>query len=347
MAAVLVPQGDVLMRWLGVGGGVLVSVLLLGCVEDNPSLNPTITVSAVPVPEAAVAIVNESTVKVRWKPSPSQDLPAFRSYYLVLVEMATQNIVRRIEVSERKPSYELVLGGLKRGVLYGLDIWVRFRDNTLSSAPRTVLFAPAVQYTEVLGQPIRLYEQDAPPQLPNGLNFNQSGQPALLPRRAAAQWDICFEIVDGQARLGCVKSSMAYVGDSAEYAQGRKPLLRGMGRRTLVGSNLVQDVSALDEVWVSSTLDTVAGRLDTVMLQIPEQLPSGKGVAFFLMRADTTWAKVLIKPGPDGRLIQGTAPQRYVELAISYQTEKAVPSALTGSRRFVQPISRQQPTKRE
>lgn len=297
--------------------GVPIAVLLMGCVEENPALSPTNTVSASPVPEAAVAIVNESTVKVRWKPSPSEQLPAFKEYYLVLVEMATQRVVRRISVTERQPEYILLLGGLRRGTLYGLDIWVRFRDNTLSTAPRTLLFSPAVQYTEIAGQPIRLYEQDAPPEYPNGLNLNMGGMPAVLTRAFAAQWDICFEIVDGQARIGSPIASQVY---------------GGQRKQTLVGNRVVTDVAALDEVWVSSPLDSAAGDLGPLMLDVPEQLPSNKGIAFFLMRVDTTWAKVLIKPGPDGRLVQGTAPQRYVELAISYQPEKAIPSALPGRR---------------
>ncbi|MDW8225310.1 MAG: hypothetical protein RMK93_04710 [Bacteroidota bacterium] len=302
------------MRWFGVVGFVLGGVLA-GCVEENPALNPTNTVSASPVPEAAVAIVNESTVKVRWKPSPSEHLPAFKEYFLVLVEMGTQQIVRRIAVTERRSSYEQVLGGLKRGVLYGLDIWVRFKDNTLSTVPRTLLFAPAVQFTDIAGEPIRLYEQGAPSERPNGLNFNRAGLPALLTRSFAAEWDICFEIVDGKARIGSPRGSLFWWYPNP--------------RRTLVGSNIVPDVVALDEVWVSAPLDTAAGRLDTVMLEVPERLPSGKGLAFFVLRSvDTTWAKVLIKPGPDGRLVQGTAPERYVELAVSYQPEKAVPSAL-------------------
>ncbi len=306
-------------RAVGLVSMVLATVLM-GCVEENPALSPTTTVSASPVPEAAVALVNETTVKVRWKPSPSEQLPAFKEYYLVLVEMATQRVVRRLSVAERRPEYLIELSGLKQGTLYGLDIWVRFKDNTLSTAPRTLLFAPAVTYTEIAGQPIRLYEQDAQGQ-PNGLNFSLGGMPALLTQAFAAQWDLCFEIVDGQASIGSPRGSRAYVGDG-------KPLRPGTGRRTLVGSTVIRDVSSLEDVWVSAPLDSSAGKLDTVMLPIPERLPSGKGLAFFLMRVDTTWAKVFIKPGPDGRLVQGEAPQRYVELHLSYQPAKAIPSAL-------------------
>lgn len=310
------------MRWWGLVGLLSVGILV-GCVEENPALSPTSTVSPTSVPEAGVAIVNENTVRVRWKPSPSEASAAFRDYYLVLVEMGTQRVVRRISVAERQPEYELTLGGLKQGTLYGLDIWVRFKDNTLSPAPRTLLFAPALRYDSLLGRPIRLYEQDAPAELPNGLNFYQAGFPALLSRTLAAQWDICFEIVDGQARIGSPKGSRYWVD-----AAGGKPLTPATARRTWVGSTVIRDVNALEEVYVSAPLDTAAGRLDTVMLELPESLPSGKGLAFFVMRTDTTWAKVLVKPGPDGRLVQGTAPQRYVELAISYQPAKAIASAL-------------------
>lgn len=299
---------------------IALATVLVGCVEENPTLSPTTTVAPSPVPEAAVALVNETTVKVRWKPSPSEQLPAFQEYYLVLVEMATQRVVRRLAISERRPEYIIELSGLRQGTLYGLDIWIRFKDNTLSTAPRTLLFAPAIPYTAIAGQPIRLYEQDAQAQ-PNGLNFSMGGMPALLTQAFAAQWDLCFEIVDGQAYIGSPRGSRAYVGEG-------KPLQPGTGRRTLVGSTVITDVDSLEDVWVSAPLDTSAGRLDTVMLPIPERLASGKGLAFFLMRVDTTWAKIFIKPGSDGRLIQGEAPQRYVELHLSYQPAKAIPSAL-------------------
>jgi hypothetical protein len=315
-------------------------LFLMGCVEENPALSPTQTVSPSPVPEAAVAIVNESTVRVRWKPSPSEQSAAFRDYFLVLTQMGTQSVIRRLSITGGQPEYSIELGGLRQGVLYALDIWVRFKDNTLSPLPRTLLFAPSVQYNDLNGQPIRLYEQDAPATQPNGLNFSQAGSLALLSRSFAPQWDICFEIVDGQARLGSPRDSRFWLGDSAEYAQGQKPLWAGNARRTLVGSTIVYDVSALDEVYVSASLDTAAGRLEPQMVTIPERLPSGKGLAFFVMRIDTTWAKVVVKPGPDGRLVQGEAPNRYVELAIAYQPEKAIASALP-SRQTTAPARRQ------
>ncbi len=306
------------MRWFSTLCGLSVAAVLVGCVEENPALTPSTTVSPSPVPEAAVAIVDQNTVKVRWKPSPSENTPGFKEYLLVLTEMGTQSVVRRITVSERQPEYVVSLGGLRPGVLYGLDIWVRFVDNSLSPVPKTLLFAPAFPYTELNGEPIRLYEQTADPSLPNGLNFNLGGLPAVLTRASVPQWDICFEIVDGTARIGPAADGRFW-----KDAWGNRPAA------ALLGSTVIRDVSALDEVWVTSLLDTVAGQLQPSMIEVPEQLPSGKGLVFFVWRAtDTTWAKVLIKPGPDGRLVQGSAPNRYVELAFSYQREKAVASAL-------------------
>lgn len=306
------------MRWV-CGLSIVAAVILLGCVEENPALTPSTTVSPAPVPEAAVAIVNETTVKVRWKPSPSESSPAFKEYFLVLTDIGAQTVVRRFSITQRQPEYLLTLSRLQPGVLYGLDIWVRFADNSLSSVPRTLLFAAAPQYTEIGGQPIRLYEQTADPTLPNGLNFNTGGLPALLDRTAVRQWDICFEIVDDTARIGPAADGRFWKG---AWGEERPATVR-------LGSNTIPNVSALDEVWVSSLLDTVAGPLRPVMLEVPQQLPSGKGLVFFVWRvADATWAKVLIKPGPDGRLIQGSAPNRYVELAFSYQKASGVASAL-------------------
>ncbi|GBD07577.1 hypothetical protein HRbin21_01407 [bacterium HR21] len=312
------------MRWV-CGLCAVAALILLGCVEENPALTPSTTVSPSPVPEAAVAIVNETTVKVRWKPSPSENSPAFKEYYLVLTEIGAQTVVRRLSVTQRQPEYLLTLGGLRPGVLYGLDIWVRFADNSLSPVPRTLLFAAAPQYTELAGQPIRLYEQAADPSLPNGLNFNIGGLPAVLDRNAVQQWDICFEIVGDTARIGPAADGRFW---KSAWGEGRPAT-------ALLGSNTIPDVTALDEVWVTSLLDTVAGLLRPVMLEVPQQLPSGKGLVFFVWRAtDATWAKVLIKPGPDGRLIQGSAPNRYVELAFSYQKESGVASALPSRRAY-------------
>ena len=308
-------------------------LLLGGCTDENPALSPAETVAPQPVPWAGVAVVDENTVVVRWRPSPSESSQGFHSYYLVLQNMSRQVVVQRLEITERRPLYELRFPQLNTGELYALDIWVRFKDNVLSPAPRTVVFSPSMRYYEIAGEPIRLYEQDAGEGLPKGFIFNRGGAPAVLPAANPGMielWDLNFEIVDGQGYLGSTAATSVYAeDDSATAAQQNKAWRQRLQRSALVGERVVQDVESLETLFLEAGLDTVGGRLEHRMVPIPERLPSGKGLVLIAWSArDSTWAKVFVKPGPEGELIRGTAPNRYVELEIALQPSKMVPYAL-------------------
>jgi hypothetical protein len=317
-------------------GALLTGAMLLllgGCTDENPALSPAETVAPQPVPWAGVAVVDENTVVVRWRPSPSEGSQGFRSYYLVLQNMSRQAVVQRLEVTERRPLYELRFPRLNTGELYSLDIWVRFKDNVLSPAPRTLVFSPSVRYREIAGEPIRLYEQDAGAGLPKGFAFNRGGAPAVLPAASPGMielWDLNFEIVDGVGYLGSTAATAVYAeDDSATAAQRNKAWRQRLQRAARVGENVLLDVESLETLFLEAGLDTVGGRLERRMVRIPDRLPSGKGLVLIAWSArDSTWAKVFVKPGPGGELIQGTAPNRYVELEFAYQPSKMVPYAL-------------------
>jgi hypothetical protein len=256
-------------------------LLLGGCTDENPALSPAETVAPQPVPWAGVAVVDENTVVVRWRPSPSEGSQGFRSYYLVLQNMSRQAVVQRLEVTERRPLYELRFPRLNTGELYSLDIWVRFKDNVLSPAPRTLVFSPSVRYREIAGEPIRLYEQDAGAGLPKGFAFNRGGAPAVLPAANPGMvelWDLNFEIVDGVGYLGSTAATAVYAeDDSATAAQRNKAWRQRLQRAAQVGENVLLDVESLETLFLEAGLDTVGGRLERRMVRIPDRLPSGKG----------------------------------------------------------------------
>jgi len=60
-----------------------------------------------------------------------------------------------------------------------------------------------------------------------------------------------------------------------------------------------------------------------------------RGFVIVLRTQDGNWAKVFVKADAQGNILRGTAPNRYVELEISYQKTPNVPYALPAPPREV------------
>jgi hypothetical protein len=54
---------------------------------------------------------------------------------------------------------------------------------------------------------------------------------------------------------------------------------------------------------------------------------AGRQIAFVVKTESGNFAKVMIKKNIDGRLIRGTAPNRFIEVEVSYQEAVNIPYA--------------------
>jgi hypothetical protein len=103
-------------------------------------------------------------------------------------------------------------------------------------------------------------------------------------------------------------------------------------------SNAGYSVATLDDLYLRRSLDTYisgggANAGNILAFNLPATSTDGKGVAF-LMRVGnngvgtgTHYARVLVRADATGRLLRGTAPNRYAEVEISYQPVAGVPYA--------------------
>ena len=97
-----------------------------------------------------------------------------------------------------------------------------------------------------------------------------------------------------------------------------------MARVTLLGK-VWPNVSSLDEVYES--VDLTSGTLEEALYNFNAQDAAGAPFAFVVKTENGNFAKVLVK-ATGGSLLQGTAPDRYVDLEISYQSGVDVPYAV-------------------
>ena len=99
-------------------------------------------------------------------------------------------------------------------------------------------------------------------------------------------------------------------------------------------SDTFYPVVSLADNYFSPTLESViTGTGNLAKFRLPATSTTGKGFTFFMrlgndgIGSGRHYARVLVKADEAGRLLRGTAPNRYVELEISYQMIAGLPFA--------------------
>jgi hypothetical protein len=310
--------------------GALVAMMALGVVgcNENPVDDPG-TVTNVSNLEANA--LSSTSVGLRWSASSTAGATYMVSY-------------RKVGASDTASSASAGAGITVSGntaVVTGLTagaytFYVHTQSGTTMSTGASITWAPATRYQNDAASPattLRMYEfastsgsgliLDPAKGGPRNASVAQSsGDPAGSIALAI------FTNTPTPAGTFDIGPAYAFVGfrnadkfDSSAYI-----------------SNSGYSVNSLDELYLKQSLDTyinsgIADPGNVKAFNLPATSTDGKGVAF-LMRVGHTgvgtgmhYARILVKADASGKLLRGTAPNRYVEVEISYQSVAGIPYA--------------------
>ncbi len=298
------------MRKIGWLGSLLLAFGLLGCEESTTPEQP----APQPPSNLQALSVNDSTVRLRWSPSPSESNPNFGFYRLRVYEDAVGRLVGVVRLGTQTP---VDITGLRSGTVYRFELYAVWRDTTQSpsesATAAVVRWAPATRYTTLPdGSPIRLYETAST--LPSGLDLEgPDGQPRTLRVAQGNEWDLCLDTRGESWDIGSPRLSTYNIANP---------------RRTLIDTLRLRQARYLQVDSLNQIFETEAFGATSMAEALRNFNNLRRGFLIVLRTQDGNWAKVFVKADAQGNILRGTSPNRYVELEISYQKTANVPYAL-------------------
>lgn len=294
---------------------VFLAIIAVGCnTNDNP-VTPTTTAPVAPTGLQATAL-NDSTIRLKWTASTSTGESDFGGYLLSYqITSGAQNVkLSAVTTTD--------VTGLKAGTQYTFTLKSRRSNDTLSATSVSVTWSPSYRFADV----IKLYETASA--FGSGLDIYDATAktPQLLKIANGTLWDICLDTRNESWDIGSPTAS-SYVDAQGKFTSGAQT---GQLARTTVVYKVIDSVSSLDDIFGSQSLDKLGNPKEA--LAHFGDLPSigqNKTKSFVLVvkTADGNFAKVLVKATSGGTILQGTAPNRYVEVQVAYQTGAGVPYA--------------------
>ncbi len=279
-------------------------VVLPACESET---TPTDPVETKPVAPTALMATSLDADKIALKWTIADDTA--RKGYVITVKNMTTNQSNDMTVAD-EASTNMSISGLTEGVVYSFT--VRAINVTVESDPSpTIMWSPAKRFVTNL----KLYETES--EQGSGIQLPST---AGLTVAAGDKWDICLDTRDESFDIGSPTVSSYTDSTGTKFIKGGLP-----ARVTLLGK-VWGNVASLDEVYES--VDLTSETLEESLYNFNAQNTAGAPFAFVVKTESGNFAKVLVK-AVGGKLLQGTAPDRFVELEVSYQSGADVPYAVT------------------
>lgn len=305
---------------------VVSSALFIGC-EDSGTDTPVAFVPAPPSSPMALSLT-ETSIRLKWTASPSETNSAFVGYRITATSGA--QTFNPINVPKGQTIVDIV--GLDEGKKYTFTIQAYTAD-TVSSAI-SIEWAGARRFRN-----IRAFETASA----NGSGIRLSDG-ANLTIANGTQWDLCLDTrpVGGQDdwAFGSPQAS-TYTDDQGRFIRGAQAgqlakatvLFSDSTAQAVTPYTVVAD--SLEAVFESAALGS--GK-KVYQIMVEKLQIANRSLICYVRTQEGNFAKVLLK-AVGGSILQGTAPNRYVEVDYSYQTAVNVPYALvTGAVPSAPPI---------
>lgn len=283
-----------LIRFFATSFVALALVILVAC---DPVTPVTVTVPNA-VDSLKATSINAATVRLKWNASSTTNINGYRVTILNTVSGATIGTVNVAGTT-------IDVNGLTAGTVYLFRVQTRTAD-TVSTA-REIRWSPAVRVTTMQGGAIRIYETASG--FGSGLAI-QGGTALNLTVARGADWDFGIETRSTDTlRIGSPGSL------------GYSSIVRAATADTRTGDQLYLNVDSLSQVFDTQVQMGSAGSFAIPLRTIT------KGLVLAIQTRAGNFAKIFVKSA-NNSLLQGTAPNRYVEVEVSYQPVANVPYAI-------------------
>lgn len=266
---------------------------------DGTSTTPITGGKTVPnaVDSLQATSINSTTVRIRWAAPSTTGLSGYR------VTVLTGGTQFGQPVLTTGVGTIADISGLTAGTVYTFRVQARTSDTV--SAVREIMWSPAVRLITMQGAAIRIYETAS--SFGSGLKF-QGGTALNLTVARGNEWDIG---IDTRANDGSFK-----IGSPAQLSYN----FTG-ARNTPLADNVYSNVDDLNQVFDTQLKIGTPG----VFTVTPT---TRRGFVFGARTIEGNHAKIFVKANASGVILQGTAPERYIEVEVSYQPVINVPYAI-------------------
>lgn len=266
-------------------------------------------------PDAIVLLqatsIDATTVGLRITSSPSETNALFDGYYLKITPGTFP--VEKIPVSS-KNLYSVT--GLSEGTEYTFSVYAKYTSGEVSPDV-SVKWSPATRYSSE----IKVYEFTS--SLGSGLNLHDyEGTPKTLTIGFASKWDICLDTREGVYVIGSPKASNYTDNDYKFTANGQYA-------RDLDVYKVFEGYDNLNEVFDTKAINEYSNPTQNVYDFTSRTTGFVMAVKTYPVTGSSYYAKVLVESN-NGKILQGTAPNRYVQLKVSYQKVASIPYAVFG-----------------
>lgn len=284
----------------------------LNSCEDTTSTE-TVVVEKLAAPTNLMATSNDSTsVIIKWTASADESNANFKGY-----EIMADGVEKSTSTTGIKNPFTIT--GLSAGE-HTFTVRALSADTTKKghSVIATIKWAPAWRFTTNINNvPIRVSETAST--LGSGLNiFDTDGSaPKQLKVASIDQWTLGLETkTEGKINFGPAASLTEY----ASHMTGKTM------KNVQISAPIV--AASLNDVFDSQALSTKTFSPALVDLNSINAATSVVFVIKETIGSNVRYAKVLVKKATAG-FLQGTSPERYLEMEVSYQNQLDLPYAKT------------------
>ncbi len=246
---------------------------------------------------------NESSVALAW------DKVEGASKYLVKYGDQEKEISATTE-----PQMATKITGLDEGTVYEFSVHTISADNNAGPAAK-VSWAPAYRFESLDGtNTIKLYE--AASSFGSGIDLynDTDASPKILTVAESDNWNLGLYAKNNEVKFGSASKISFNWGGATPIA-------------SLISNVIALENVTLDDLYGSQAMDSQVTYTEE-LFDLTDATLQGKNILFFVKVPNGdkfNYAKVLVNG--KGGFLKGTAPNRYVEVTISYQKAVNVPYA--------------------
>jgi hypothetical protein len=249
---------------------------------------------------------NNTSVIVKWTPSTDSKVVKHKVY------VYQGSGAKGAYSTSTKTEDRLTITGLTEGVVYTFIVKAVNASGVESAEDVSVDWSPASRFYETMSTKIYEFDSD----FGSGLDLFDATAGGPVNRKATekSKWNIGIDTRNG--KLLFQSGSEITVGS-------------GSAQETHISIDYFDNTTTLDNVFDSKAF--TSGTFAARSIELLESEFQGEGVVFIVRtiepgQTEYNYAKVLIKK-TDGKFLQGTAKDRYIDCVISYQKVAGVPYA--------------------
>lgn len=285
---------------------------LNSCEESTTGTDPVVIEKLAAPTNLMATSYDKESIMIKWNASADEGNANFVGY-----EIAVDGVVKKTGLTDGKHTFTIdsLSEGKHTVTVKALSENTAKKDH---STLATIEWAPAWRFTKNVNEDmIKVSETDS--DLGSGLNiFDGVGEaPKQLTVKSIEQWTLGLETkTTGKINFGPAASLTAY----ASHMTGKTM------KNVEISAPIV--AASLNDVFDSQALSTKTFSPALVDLN---SINAANSVVFVIKEtigSNVRYAKVLVKKATAG-FLQGTAPERYLEMEVSYQNQLDLPYAKT------------------